>query len=223
MSNPATINDIFEAIIASLFGNNKRAFSMAIGVSPTVIENVVGKRRGKPSFDVIEKVCANANVSPLWLIAGIGEMLKREYEETPPASDDDDFDNTGVPYYDVDFVGGFGNLEASETILPERYIDVPGFERADAWCNVTGNSMSPIINAGDMIALRECSVDSIIYGGIYAIVTPETRTIKKVRKGSGANKLRLIPINVEEYDEQEYDIRRFIRVFEVMGCVSRFV
>lgn len=51
---------------------------MAIGVAPTVIENVVGTRQGKPSFDVLEKICANADISATWLMTGRGEMLADE-------------------------------------------------------------------------------------------------------------------------------------------------
>lgn len=66
------------AIINQLYNGNKRAFSMAVGVTPTVIENVVGTRQGKPSFDVLEKVCANANISATWLMTGRGKMIADE-------------------------------------------------------------------------------------------------------------------------------------------------
>lgn len=70
-----TINERFELIIQSLFNGNKRAFAKAVGISPTVVENIVGARKGKPSYDVLEKVCANANISAEWLLFGSGEDL----------------------------------------------------------------------------------------------------------------------------------------------------
>jgi transcriptional regulator with XRE-family HTH domain len=73
-----SINSRLEEIINTLYKGNKRAFSSVIGVSPTVIENVVGTRQGKPSYDVIEKICAKANISPDWLITGTGSMLRTE-------------------------------------------------------------------------------------------------------------------------------------------------
>ena len=69
-----TINERMNHIIKELYGGNKRAFANAIGVSATVIENVVGTRQGKPSYDVLEKVCANANISAEWLLMERGEM-----------------------------------------------------------------------------------------------------------------------------------------------------
>ena len=41
-----TINERMNHIIKELYGGNKRAFANAIGVSATVIENVVGTRQG---------------------------------------------------------------------------------------------------------------------------------------------------------------------------------
>ena len=68
------IHERFETIIKVLFRGNKRAFAKAVGISPTVVENVVGTRKGKPSYDVLVKVCANANISAEWLLLGIGEL-----------------------------------------------------------------------------------------------------------------------------------------------------
>lgn len=67
-----SINERFETIIKVLFAGNKRAFAKAVGISPTVVENVVGSRQGKPSYDVLVKVCANANISAEWLLMGTG-------------------------------------------------------------------------------------------------------------------------------------------------------
>lgn len=40
-----SINERLKTIIEEQYNGNKRAFSMAIGVTPTVIENVVGSRQ----------------------------------------------------------------------------------------------------------------------------------------------------------------------------------
>lgn len=83
-----TINERVDTIITELYNGNKRAFSIFIGVSPTVIENVVGTRQGKPSYDVLEKICAKANISGDWLLTGEGSMLKGEKtQETPSVTD----------------------------------------------------------------------------------------------------------------------------------------
>ena len=65
-----SINERFETIIKVLFNNNKRAFAKTVGVSPTVVENIVGTRKGNPSYEVLRKVCANANISAEWILFG---------------------------------------------------------------------------------------------------------------------------------------------------------
>jgi len=76
-----TINERFGKVIRTLYGGNKRAFATDAGIAATVVENIVGKRQGKPSFDVIEKVCALANVNTEWLVTGRGEPFDFRTDE----------------------------------------------------------------------------------------------------------------------------------------------
>ena len=72
-----TINERLTTIINGIYGGNKRSFANAVGVSATVIENLVGSRQSKPSFDVLSKISTNVNISSEWLLTGEGEMLKK--------------------------------------------------------------------------------------------------------------------------------------------------
>ena len=221
------INERFEAIIKELYANNQSSFAKAIGVNPTVIANVIGARRGKPSFDVMERICANANISPEWLLTGRGEMLKSSTSETvtPDLQPEPTLTNDpaqGTPYFDVDFIGGFSKIFNDQTATPACRIIAPGFEKASVWCNVTGHSMEPKICHGDIIALRRCSIDDIQYGEIYAIVLDTIRTIKILRRGSTPDTLLFVPINKPDFEDQQFPIARIIQVYEVIGSISRF-
>lgn len=78
-----TINERFDKVIKELYKGNKRAFAITVGVAPTVIENIVGTRKGNPSFEVLYKTLyANANISAEWLILEIGEMIKLKEEHS---------------------------------------------------------------------------------------------------------------------------------------------
>ncbi len=81
-----TINERFGKIIRVLYGGNKSAFASAIGVTPSVVDNIVGRRQGKPSFEVVEKVSALAEVNTEWLITGKGDDFdfRSEEEKTQP-------------------------------------------------------------------------------------------------------------------------------------------
>lgn len=82
--------------------------------------------------------------------------------------------------------------------------------------------MEPKINHGDIIALHECTINDIQYGEIYAVVLDTIRTIKILRRGSEPGKLLYVPINKPDYQEQEFDISRIIKIFEVVGAISKF-
>lgn len=165
-------------------------------------------------------------VNPTWLLRGIGSMYIDDInqEQSPSPSDSIDtyqLPNKGVPYYDIDFLGGFAEVFSDQTILPSYYIDVKPFNHADCWCNLSGDSMSPKINNGDIIALKQCHLESVQYGEMYAVDMGDLRTVKILRKGKDARHLRFIPVNTEEYDEQEFPISRILRIFKVLGSMRR--
>lgn len=82
-----TINERFGKIIRALYGGNKSAFATAVGIAPSVVDNIVGKRQGKPSFEVIEKVSALAEVNVEWLVTGRGDAFDFRSEEEKKKAD----------------------------------------------------------------------------------------------------------------------------------------
>ena len=69
-----TINNRIELIINEL-GLNKNSFSVAIGVNPTVIHNII-KGRNAPGFDVLYRTALSfGNIDMNWVITGKGSML----------------------------------------------------------------------------------------------------------------------------------------------------
>lgn len=206
------------------------------GVSPYEFYKESGVTRGilqqnnGISEDNIARFLAYApDVSVEWLITGRGEMLSTMQEKKQGRPDSEDKlpkvsynPVIGKPYYDVDFLGGFNEIVNSQVTIPTNNIVIQGFEKADFWCNVTGHSMEPKINHGDIIALHKCTLEDIQYGEIYAVVLDTLRTIKILRRSSDPKKLRFFPINTTDYDEQEYPVERIMNVFEVIGSISKF-
>lgn len=216
-------------------GIKKADFFEEMGIQPS---NFKGKNmQSQPGGDMLVKILSiYPDLSADWLLRDKGEMLVPEFEPTKENGenfmDPSEISSPeprismevgqGIPYYDVDFIGGFSEIFNSQTTVPACNIIVPGFEKATAWCNVTGHSMEPRINHGDIIALRQCTVQDIQYGEIYAVVLDTIRTIKILRRGSTPDVLRYVPVNTNGFDEQEFPISRIINVFEVLGSVAKF-
>ena len=228
----ATIHERI-ALCVQFYGDGKNTlFADKLGVSEG---NIRGYIKGVvPKADVLEKIVRTYDISSEWLLTGKGEMkISRPHQIKIEKNEENDEKNSdlpkislekgeGKPYFDVDFLGGFDEVFNSQVSVPDCNVIVPGFEKAQVWCNVTGHSMEPKINHGDIIAMRECSVDDIQYGETYAVVLDTIRTIKILRKGSSPDVLRYVPINTTDFDEQEYPIARIQRIFEVIGSISKF-
>ena len=131
----------------------------------------------------------------------------------------------GVPYYDFDFLKDFNDLGVDQIAQPAYFINHPLYNHADYWVNVIGNSMSPIISYGDMIAIKQEKdwKEFLLSGEVYAIVTETFKTIKKIRVEDGMDYLTLIPLNNSPEFAEQMILKKLIKhVFRVLGCEKRF-
>lgn len=82
MPEPLHITEKVFQLIEGLKLNNN-SFSKRIGVAPSVIGNITGGRKGKPSFELLEKIgAAFPEISMEWLVRGEGSMLRGGTGET---------------------------------------------------------------------------------------------------------------------------------------------
>lgn len=141
---------------------------------------------------------------------------------TPKANSE----HKGVPYYDIDFMGGFDLVFNDQTIQPLFYIDFLPFNDCDCWINVTGKSMGPLIAHGDIVGLKK--VDNwkrfLLEGEIYAVITDNGfRTIKMIGAGPDKEHYTLIPYNKsEEYKPQIIPKDVITHIFRVKGNIKKF-
>lgn len=196
-------------------------FAKSVGLVPTQIYDLQTGKTKKISPDVAEKILNTyPQYQKTWLLTGETPVIKDNSKEIEPVISL----NNGTPYYNVDFLGGFDMIFNDQTINPEYYIQFKPYEKATCWCNITGHSMEPEINSGDIIALRRIEDFSFIpYGEIYAIVTKnDMRTVKRIGPSDNPDNYTLIPTNKSpEYGVQELPKAMIIAIFEVMGCMKR--
>lgn len=204
-----SINERFEQVIKTLYRGNKRAFAQAIGVSATVIENVVGSRKGKPSYDVLAKICANANISAEWLITGNGDMIrssnvgnKTVIQESFALRTDTRIGIQSVPLYELDATAGLVSLfDTNRKQEPINHLQIPDLPPCDGAIYVRGDSMYPLLKSGDIVLYREVatSVDNILWGEMYllsfSLDGEDFITIKYIQKGDDDQHIKLVSHN----------------------------
>lgn len=192
-------------------------FEKACGLSTGYVGNI----RVSIQPDKISSIAHSfPDLNTGWLLTGEGEMLKPD-DNLPMIN----YDNRGVPYYDVDFIGGFDLVVNDQSTNPNYYIDCRPYNDATCWVNVTGHSMEPGLCSGDMVALKQIASWSefLLLGEIYAIVTDDFRTIKMITKSEREDCYRLVPLNKSpEYHEQDLPKRLIRNIFKVQGSIKRY-
>ena len=192
-------------------GLGQSRFEKASGLSNGYINSL----RHSPSVSKLQSILgAFPELNKNWLLTGEGEMLNDDNNNIKYAC-------AGVPYYNVDFTLGFDLVFNDQTTQPDYYVDFPPYNRCDAWINARGDSMSPTISSGDMVALQKIEdFRYLISGEIYAVVTKNgLRTIKRVN--DMGESLKLIPDN-KEYEEQIISKEELLAVFYVKGNVKAY-
>lgn len=201
---------------------SKRVFYTSIGISRGTLESKSGITE-----DIIRRFLEKfPDVSPLWLLTGEGEMLKSRlypYDEEEPKANQA---LEGAPYYDVDFIGGFKEVENDQQLIPAYYIDFKPYNgNGILWCNICGRSMEPELSSGDIMAIKEVTspIEYIPYGDIYAIVTDDYRTVKRITRSEREGHIRLVPSNpAPEYVAQDLPVSLIRKIYKVLGSMKRF-
>ncbi|MCL1689631.1 hypothetical protein [Elizabethkingia anophelis] len=129
-----------------------------------------------------------------------------------------------IPYYDIDFAGGWNSDEIFSTINPSFYINSPDFYRSEFACNLVGHSISRIIPSGSVIGLREVQDWHIYFptNELYGVVMRNgLRTVKIVKRNrENKNVLILLPDCLAENDKtgfepEEVPIDFIIKLYQV--------
>lgn len=192
-------------------------FADFLGISPQNLSNWY--KRNTFNENIIVKLFPEVHYS--FIRTGEGEMLKNTSLDGPVPN----HNGKGVKYFDVDFIAGFDIIISNQQVNPAYYIDFKPYNKADYWVNVTGHSMAPLISHGDIIAIKKLNDWKTYYlpGEIYAIVTDEFRTIKKLRKGEKEGEVLLVPENLAEYDPKPISVDLIREVYQVLGCMKKIV
>ena len=154
------------------------------------------------------------------------ERIENDYNEReeenntlPVLITDDMVSSVKVPFYEVDFAGGFTSPEMFSEVKPSFIISSPSFAGADFACILTGHSMSRRIKNGSVIGLKKINEwwEYFPTNEIYAIVTKNgLRTVKIVKRSTQSGYIDLIPDPLPEYNSPPYEAET-IRMEYVIG------
>ena len=179
------------------------------------------------SESFLNRMVVNLGVSKEWLLDGtdlpFGKTPVRIDSGAAPESGSAE---SGTPVYDVDATAGLASgrneLFASENIV--GWVNLPNMSPNCRIVRVSGDSMAPVIQDGDFVAVREMSNPNQIYWGqIYVVQLDDFRLVKYLRRHSDPNMvvLRSENPNYDDMDVRRSDIHEMLLVQHVLHINSR--
>lgn len=119
-----------------------------------------------------------------------------------------DVSKKSIPYYNVDFAGGWSSEEIFSQGSPDFYINNPEFDRSEFACNLVGNSISRRIPNGSIIGLKLIDDWQTYFptNELYGVVMKnDLRTVKIVKRSKNKGFLILIPDPLPQYNQIQYE------------------
>uniref|UniRef100_S0DF72 Peptidase S24/S26A/S26B/S26C domain-containing protein n=1 Tax=termite gut metagenome TaxID=433724 RepID=S0DF72_9ZZZZ len=187
-------------------GLSVNSFALSIGLSRG--ENLYQIKRGNNgiSRELAGMIAAKyPQISRAWLLAGEGDMFTDETAR-----------RTSVPFYDVDiekYVAEPGKFSS------RSYVSIPTIEDADFGAVYHGRAMGESVPAGSMLLVRRIPPESLVPGGDYLIITKDVTILRRVRRESGSDVLRLLPVDTTNFDEIRIDTADVRELYIVRAVV----
>jgi len=204
-------------------GVSKYSFYKKTGLSNKFLDN--SSNMGTDKAEIILRYYPEINLE--WLITGKGSMLKEEqapienkanaYDlvDTQPTTlaepavslyklktDYYGIERQSIPLYEIDAAAGLSVLFSSQnTQVPLDFITVPNAPKCDGAVSVRGDSMYPLLKAGDIICYKTITnIDNLTFGEMYLLDIDngddQQLVVKYVQKSDkGDDYIRLVSEN----------------------------
>lgn len=155
-------------------GISVRSFESTCGLS----YGYVGNMRQSIQPDKVKNIAHHfPELNTGWLLTGEGEMLKTEPEKK---------ERGGIPLLPNEAFAGYGAYQYSDLPVEEFYT-IREFRNANFMLRVSGDSMAPKFNGGDLVACQKVpEVTFWQWHRIYAICTRNQGILLKRVEDSGS-------------------------------------
>ena len=205
-----SIRDRVSEVLKYLGLNVNRARKY-LGVPQRTLNRQVNEG-GNISMEIVNAILNNVpEISPAWLIAGDGPMLLGDIAPKAP----------GLPFYDdLPLSAGLRDSFDPANEKPSAYISIPT-SPADFYFPVSGSSMEPEFNDGDIVGVKrvDCT-EGIVHGAVYMVVTNENRMIKRCyHDNNDPNLIWCVSPNYPSFPINKNDV---CALFKVVSRIETF-
>ncbi len=228
MENETEIINRIKYLIAEM-GGRQAQFAKKVDINPSNLSKYLNGRL-PVSESLINKIVVNMGVSKQWLETGDDLPFAKQSAPlartlTVDANAMTRQGHRGTPVYDIDVTAGLlprARMFSDEHIIGT--IDLPHLSPDNRIVRVSGDSMEPVIHAGDLVAVRELSsLNTIIWGEIYVVTLDDYRMVKYLRRHENPAMviLRSENTNYDDIDIARDQIRDLMFVQHIIHIATR--
>ncbi len=188
-------------------------------ISQKELEEILGLPRTRVSVWLNRKSIPNKYIDEI--NRALNMDIVRYFNEVPKSTKDN---AALIPYFgEVDITSSELPFWNKNVVLEPTASYVLPDTLADFILPVIGNSMSPNIEGGDKIAIKEVKDTSVIfYGCVYVIITEDYRLVKVVRRHQDESKVILHSYN-NAYDDIDLPKNKIIKMFAVQEVLKKML
>lgn len=204
-----------------------------LGISKSTLSNWI--KRDSMDFELVLSKCEHLNTD--WLLSGKGEVekeascvtsLRESYKElqneVSHASELQlEYKKKGFPLVETLAVAGFGSgsFSIAEQDVKDYYV-IPKFKnrKIDFMIEVTGSSMYPKYNSGDVVACRIIKESNFIqWNKVHVVATSEQGILIKRLKKSKAKDCLLAVSDNKDYEPFDLPEEEITGIAIVVGVI----
>lgn len=155
-------------------GITSRSLAITCGIDPSNLMKML-KNEQNISKKSIDKIIANTDINPGWLLTGEGEMLVegKDTEGSLSSSDETGLINK-VPLIPASaFAGGISGFAPDSIMLKDCEMIIPPVDGAQCAITITGDSMEPDFHNGSIAFLRLINESAFIPWGHVMVIDTE--------------------------------------------------
>ncbi len=156
-------------------GISKYKFYQQTGIT----NGILSQKNGLSEENTLKFLSCFPDINPEWLLTGEGQMIKTEQVSQTSHN------TKGIPLIPVEAMAGYanGDTQVMDYDIHDNYIITPEFENRGIkyLIRVSGSSMTPKYNNGDLIACRPIADNSFIqWGKVYVLDTDQGPLVKRL-------------------------------------------
>lgn len=204
------------------------------GISIGALEKKIGASKGVLSRAIqnntdiqakwLTRIVENyPSYSANWLLSGEGDSLVGRVQNFENKSDGKHTERQ-VPLYDMEATAGFVSIYKDYSQVAENYLSIPNLPPVDGAIYVRGDSMSPLIESGDIVIFQKVqNPGNILWGNIYIVSYflegDEYTVLKYIKRSPLSGHIRLESFNTR-YDPQDIPTYSIVALALVKASIT---